>query len=521
MSFGPKTLFKNVNLQLNPGQICGLVGKNGTGKTTLFKIIMGLIHSEQGDCSLPNNCLISYIEQEVENHSQELIEYVLLSNHIYSNNEDYLPEYYQLRPNAEKLLTNLGFKQEELTLSLNQFSGGWQMRANLAKALFSPSDILLLDEPTNHLDIETVMWLEDWLKSYRGLALIISHDREFLDNVTNYTINIANREIKLYSGNYSTYERTRYEHEQQTLKAQEKSLARIAHLQSFVDRFKAKASKAKQAQSRVKMIEKLQFSQSNFHDKSYSIEFFTPEYNSNLILSLLNAEIGYPSKSLIKSAKLQIFNGDRIGILGKNGQGKTTLIKSITNSLPLINGTLEINPKIKIGYFAQQMVEALSDTTTPYSLIFEQNRNLREQEILNYLGRYGFDAKSSRSDISKFSGGEKARLILAAIILTKPNIIFLDEPTNHLDIDMREELVAALNDFSGAVVLVSHDKFFLQSIVDNYYLIADGKFSRFDGDLEDYHQYLNCLTQASQSQPVPKNTMQGKKPKNKIEIQHS
>lgn len=490
LAYGPKVLIEEANLQLYKGQITGLVGQNGTGKTSFFKLVLGQNQPESGDCELPADTLISYIEQEIENVNQELIEYVLMAHNIYAEDHTDLPEYYQLRPNAEKLLMNLGFKLEELTQPLQSFSGGWQMRANLAKALFCPSDLLLLDEPTNHLDIETVLWLETWLKRYQGLALIISHDREFLDNVTNQTVHVANKQLTLYGGNYSTFERTRAEQEMQQQKNAARTQAKIAHLQSFVDRFKAKASKAKQAQSRMKMIDKLQYSPTLNSNRTYSIEFYSPEYSSDHLLSLIDAKIGYPEKILIENVKLQIFAKDRIGLLGKNGKGKTSLIKAIIEQTSLLDGEIEMNPKIKIGYFAQQTIDMLDTNDTPFSLISSTDKRLNQQEVYNFLGRFGFDAETSKKNVEKFSGGEKARLILASIILTKPNILFLDEPTNHLDMTMREQLAISLQDFEGAVILVSHDKFLLQSVVEDFYLIEDNKLQAFKGSLDDYQDYL-------------------------------
>lgn len=490
LAYGPKVLIEEANIQLYKGQITGLVGQNGTGKTSIFKLILGENQPESGDCELPADTLISYIEQEIENVTQELIEYVLMAHNIYAEDHSDLPEYYQLRPNAEKLLMNLGFKLEELNQPLREFSGGWQMRANLAKALFCPSDLLLLDEPTNHLDIETVLWLETWLKRYQGLAIIISHDREFLDNVTNQTVHVANKQLTLYGGNYSTFERTRAEQEMQQQKNAARTQAKIAHLQSFVDRFKAKASKAKQAQSRMKMIDKLQYSPTLNSNRSYSIEFFSPEYSSDNLLSLIDAKIGYPDKTLIENVKLQIFVKDRIGLLGKNGKGKTSLIKAIIEQTSLLAGSVEMNPKIKIGYFAQQTIDMLNTNDTPFSLISSTDKRLNQQEVYNFLGRFGFDAETSKKNVEKFSGGEKARLILASIILTKPNILFLDEPTNHLDMTMREQLAISLQDFEGAVILVSHDKFLLQSVVEDFYLIEDNRLQAFKGSLDDYQDYL-------------------------------
>lgn len=504
LAYGPRKLIENANLQLYKNQTVGLVGQNGTGKTSLFKLILGLNHADEGECNLPAGTLISYIEQEIADVNQSLVEYVLNAHHIYKEQHTDLPQYYQLQPNAEKLLVNLGFRNEDLNRPLSEFSGGWQMRVNLAKALFCPSDLLLLDEPTNHLDIETVVWLESWLKNYQGLAIIISHDREFLDNVTGYTVHIANQKLTLYNGNYSTFERTRAEQIELEQKSAAKTQARIDHLQSFVDRFKAKATKAKQAQSRMKMIEKLRFSAAVNTERNYSINFLAPDYSSDLLLTIIDGKVGYPDKLLIDKVNLQIFTNDRIGLLGRNGKGKTSLIKSIIDGNSLLAGTVEMNSKIRIGYFAQQTIEVLQDSDTPFSIIHNTNKNMREQEIYNYLGRFGFSAEISKTSVARFSGGEKARLILASIILTKPNILFLDEPTNHLDMQMREELAASLQEFDGAVILVSHDKFLLQSVADDFYLIENHQLKRFDGSLDDYEEYLLTKENTVQAANKPK-----------------
>lgn len=504
IGYSGRILLNNTSLQLYSGQKVGLVGNNGVGKTTLLQLILGNIHSDTGDFFLPSNTLISYIEQEILAPDTQLLEYVLLANPHYRENHIDLPEYYQLPAQAEKLLINLGFSVAELQKPLKEFSGGWQMRANLAKALFNPSELLLLDEPTNHLDIETVLWLEDWLSHYNGLAIIISHDREFLDNVTTHTVAIYNQQLNLFSGNYSRYQKTRSEQEELQRKVAQRTQAKIAHLQSFVDRFKAKASKAKQAQSRMKMIEKLQVSNVVNNERDYSIEFFTPEYISNKLLTISEASIGYSDKILINNASLQIFSHDRIGLLGKNGKGKTSFIKAILDGSSLLEGNIETNPKLKIGYFAQHSIDQLDENDTPFNYIQRQNKLMSTQEVYNYLGRFGFGAEISSNSLKNFSGGEKSRLVLAAIILTKPNILFLDEPTNHLDMAMREELALSLQDYEGAVVLVSHDQFLLDAVVDNFYWIENNQLQPFAGDLEDYQKYLlqsDNLTAKTTSKP--------------------
>lgn len=490
LGYGSNILIENANLQLYYGQRVGIIGQNGVGKTSLFKLITGELLPEAGDHSLPNNTIIAHVEQEIINQEQIIVEYVLSIHPLIINDHTDLPEYYQLRPKAEKLLLNLGFKINELELPIKEFSGGWQMRANLAKALFIPSDILLLDEPTNHLDLETVLWLEDWLKKYQGLALIISHDREFLDNVSTHIVLISNKTLTLYTGNYSVYENTRYMQIQQQQQIRSKTEARIAHLQSFVDRFKAKASKAKQAQSRVKMIEKLQVFQAIPKDIEYSIEFLEPEYIVDKLLSISNGIIGYPDKILLEDVKLDIFQDSRIGLLGKNGIGKSTLIKAMINGSTMLSGELNVDKKIKIGYFAQHTVDQLDLTDTPLNWLSRNHKNKKENELRSFLGRYGFSGDKVKEQINNFSGGEKARLTIANIILSRPNILFLDEPTNHLDMQMREEIASSIQDFAGAVIIVSHDKFLLQSVVDEFYLLNNFHLNKFNGDLEAYHKIL-------------------------------
>jgi len=490
LGFGKKTILDKVSLQLYKGQRVGIVGQNGCGKTSFFQLILQEIHQEEGEIDLPNHTIISYVEQEITNPNMPIIDYVTHAHPLYIGDHSDLPEYYQIEPMAKKLLVNLGFLVTDLERPLAEFSGGWQMRANLAKALIVPSDLLLLDEPTNHLDLETVVWLESWLNNYPGLALVISHDREFLDNVTTDTVAIYSHKLNLFGGNYSKYEATRVEQERLAAKTQAKTQAKVADLQKFVDRFKAKASKAKQAQSKMKMIEKMQISNIINTERDYNIEFLEPEYTSDKLLSIENANIGYPDKLLINHANLQLFAGDRVGLLGKNGKGKTSLIKAIIDGDSLLSGHIHTNPKIKIGYFAQHSVDQLNINDTPFNYIQDIVPNMTTQEVSNYLGKFGFSYDDGKKNLEIFSGGEKSRLVLAGIILTRPNILFLDEPTNHLDMMMREELAQGLQEYEGAVILVSHDKFLLQSVAEDLYLIDDHKLQHFAGDLEEYYKYL-------------------------------
>lgn len=497
-----KILFTSAGVvNLYKKQKVGLVGRNGCGKTSMFKSMLGQLEAMKGEIEVNYQVNLGYIEQEIHDQTIALLDYLLLAHPIYANEQVDLPEYWSLQPQAEKLLMNLGFKETDFYRPLSEFSGGWQMRANLAKALFVPSDIILFDEPTNHLDIETIKWFEDWLRSYSGLAVIISHDREFMDSVCTHIVAIYNKTLNFYTGNYSTYEKNRAEKEALEQKMQDKTQLRIAHLQKFVDRFKAKASKATQAQSRMKMIEKLQVTAAVSKDRDYNLEFLPTETGNCRLINLHNAKIGYRSAEaivdpqdqeivIIDKAKIQIFTEDRIGLLGANGQGKTTLIKTLINEETLLHGSLEKNAKIRIGYFAQNSVDQLQHDDCPVHFLKRQHPQLTEQQIYGYLGRFGFDKDASYKNFDKFSGGEKSRIILTDIILGKPNILILDEPTNHLDLQMREEICMSLQDFDGAVIIVSHDKFLLQGVVDKFYIVNNKSLTEFDGSLDDYYEML-------------------------------
>lgn len=490
LAHGNNVLLDDVSVQLFAGQKIGIIGQNGAGKTSFFKMLLGELQPDMGDFSLTSNINIAYVEQEISDESQNIVKYVLESHPIYANEMYDLKEYYQLEPNAKKLLINLGFSQEELELPLSNFSGGWQMRVNLAKALFKPSDLLLLDEPTNHLDIETVMWLCDWLKSYQGLTLIISHDREFLDDVANHILLFSGKKLTLFGGNYSTFEVTYAMQLEQNQSEISKTQAKIDHLQKFVDRFRAKASKAKQAQSRMKMIEKLTVGASLPKDINYSINFFEPEYQVDKILSITHGRVGYTNKLLLDEVRLDIFSDSRIGLLGRNGIGKSTLIKALISGETLLDGERYLDQKVKIGYFSQNTVDQLDLEDTILGFMQRVHKGQKESYLRGFLGGYGFTNDKVFDKIGILSGGEKARLSIASIILTRPNVLFLDEPTNHLDMQMRKELVVSLQDYVGAVVVVSHDKFLLQSITDEYYLLKDHKLNKFNGDLDDYHKLL-------------------------------
>jgi len=522
LAYGSKVLFENVNVNLYKGQKVGLIGQNGAGKTSLFKLLLGKLKEDAGEYNLSNDTLVSYVEQEIEDDTLPLVDYVLSVHPLIINEQNDLPEYYRLQPMAEKLLVNLGFKESELYQPLKHFSGGWQMRANLAKALFMPSDLLLLDEPTNHLDVETVIWFEDWLQSYTGLLIVISHDREFLDNVTTATLAIVGGAVTLYSGNYSTYENTKYLEYERHTKMVEKSSKKIARLQLFVDKFKAKASKAKQAQSKMKMIEKLRVTESLPRDIEFSIEFAEPEYNVNKLIGVENASFGYGQNKLITQVNFDIFQNGRIGLLGRNGIGKSTLIKGLITGDTRLEGIVTTNSKIKIGYFSQNTVDGLDIEDTPLNFFMRNNKHSKDSELRAYLGRYGFASDKINQKIKIFSGGEKARLVIADIIYKRPNILFLDEPTNHLDMHMREELASAIQTFNGAVVIVSHDKFLLQSIVDEFYIIKDHRLVKFAGDLEDYHQLLlkEDTTAAPKKPRVVKTTTVAVAAPNKVKIDH-
>ena len=507
---GGKILFSNVSLIIHRDQRVGLVGANGSGKTSLFKIITGDIEVDQTSLSYPSKLRISYLEQEVAATDEIAIDYVLsgdqklidIQNKILEaeKNEQFesLGELYALynsldgyssQSKAEKLILGLGFKKSDFKKSLNEFSGGWRARLNLAKTLMQPSDLMLLDEPTNHLDLDAILWLSNWIKSFSGALLLISHDREFLDDCVSSIAYLHRKSIELYPGNYSKFEIIKAERLAGIQRNYEKQQKEVAHMQNFIRRFKAKATKARQAQSRVKALERMELIAPAHIDSPFSFVIPETEKISNPLVALDEADLGYDTVILDK-INLSICPADRIGLLGPNGAGKSTLIKSLVGDLAIINGERNEGANLKVGYFSQHQVDDLDLSMTAFNHIQRLDQTKSEKQIRTYLGGFDFKGDKVNDSIHLFSGGEKARLSFAIIAYQKPNVLLMDEPTNHLDMEMRHALTVALQTFKGAILLVSHDRHLLSSTVDTFYMVDKGQVDVFDGDLDDYKNYI-------------------------------
>jgi len=527
---GPQRLLEGAELTLHPGQKVGLVGANGAGKSSLFALLRGEFTPDGGDCQLPPDWRIAHMRQEVDTLDRLAVDYVLDGDtelrrvqgalieaetahdggalarlHTELDNADG----YTADARARKLLAGLGFANEQMDLPVSSFSGGWRMRLNLAQALMCPSDLLLLDEPTNHLDLDAILWLEAWLKSYPGTLMLISHDRDFLDEVVGHVVHVEQRKLTLYRGGYSAFERARAERLAQQQQAFEKQQAQREHMEDFIRRFKAKASKARQAQSRIKALEKLEELAPAHIDSPFDFAFREADRVSSPLLDLAEGRLGYGDKQVLDKVKLQLVPGARIGLLGPNGAGKSTLIKTLANELQPLAGRLQRGENLVIGYFAQHQLDALDAKASPLLHLQRIAPGEREQVLRDFLG--GFDFRGNRCDepVLNFSGGEKARLALALIAWGKPNLLLLDEPTNHLDLEMRLALTLALQDFEGAVLVVSHDRHLLKSTTDEFLLVAEGRVAVFDGDLEDYARWL--ADYRTRQQPVTTNEQAGDK----------
>jgi len=509
---GVKLLFEGVNFQIHPGQKVGLTGANGTGKSSLFSLILNQLHADTGDCSYPDYWVIAHVAQEIPDGKRSAIDFVLdgdvelrkIQKDIEtaeSNNEGVLLANlhtqldningYSANARAGQLLSGLGFEQCDATRSIDEFSGGWRMRLNLGKALMCRSDLLLLDEPTNHLDLETIIWLESWLLAYRGTLLLISHDRDFLNNICTHIAHLEQKNILLYTGNYSAFERIRAERLAAQQSQYDKQQRNIAHIQSYVTRFRAKATKARQAQSRLKALERMQTIGPAHVDSPFHFSLFAPEKIPNSLMHMEKVSAGYDGSNIIEDVNFRLLPGDRIGLLGPNGAGKSTLIKVLASELKTHGGEYHIAKETKIGYFAQHQLDQLHDDHSPIEHLQQIDKTARESEIRNYLGRFGFSNDMALSDIKNFSGGEKSRLVLAMLIYKKPNLLLLDEPTNHLDLEMRQALAEALQEFSGAMVIVSHDRYLLSVTCDKLLLVNQKKVSEFPLSLEEYPRWLS------------------------------
>lgn len=507
---GGKVLLEQADLTIFKQQKIGVIGQNGCGKSSLFKLLLGQLPLDNGDLKIPKNMRIAHMAQEVASTERNALDYVLdghqqlrqleenLNTALAEDNHEQQAlcyseleaiHAYQLPSHAEQLLHGLGFQQSQLQNPVKSFSGGWRIRLNLAQALMSDADLLLLDEPTNHLDLDATIWLENYLKRYSGSMLLISHDRDFLDQVVSHIAHFERQKIISYTGNYSQFERQKSERLAQQQQAHEQQQAQIAHIESFIRRFKAKASKAKQAQSRIKELERMQRIAPAHIDSPFSFSFPAAEKFSSPLLSLKEAKLGY-THPLLEKVNMSLLPGSRIALLGPNGAGKSTLIKSIVAERPLLSGERICGEHLQIGYFAQHQLEALDANASPFLHIQRLSPTASEQSIRNYLGSFDFRGDRAFEAISNFSGGEKARVALALITWQKPNVLLMDEPTNHLDLEMRQALTLALQEYQGALLLVSHDRHLLKNTVDEFYLVADGHVNEFDGDLAAYEKWL-------------------------------
>lgn len=524
---GERLLLSDVDLALHAGYRVGVVGRNGAGKSSLFAALMGEVEPDRGDIDLPGKARIASVSQETPHLPDPAIDFVLSgdaavhaaiqaeANAFAAEDWEAVAEAHQRleevngydgTARAGRLLHGLGFPAETHEKPVADFSGGWRVRLNVARALMTPSDLLLLDEPTNHLDLDAVVWLEEWLKRYDGTLLVISHDREFLDNVTTHILHLHDGKAKLYAGNYTAFERQRAEHLRQQQIAFDKEQAERAHLQSFIDRFKAKASKARQAQSRMKRLEKLAGTEAVRVERGVSIQLPAPLRLPNSLLSLRDIDCGYgPGATILRNVGFGLEAGDRIGLLGVNGAGKSTLVKTLVGELAPMSGERIAHPDLRIGYFAQHTVESLVAGTSPIDHLKELSPNTATQDFRNFLGGWQFPGDRAFEVIDNLSGGEKARLALALLAWNKPNLLLLDEPTNHLDLEMREALAEALSDFDGAIVMVSHDRHLIGLVSDQYWRVHDGIVEPFDGDLDDYAAWLRTRPGADNPKtPVPK-----------------
>ena len=529
---GAKVLLDTATITLNPGEKVGLVGRNGAGKSSLFALLNGTLHEDAGEYYLPTQWRMGQVAQDMPETEQSATDFVvdgdttLLAAQQEVNAAETTDDYDRMAhaymalqdagahdapARAQALILGLGFKTTELANPVNSFSGGWRMRLQLARALMCPSDLLLLDEPTNHLDLDALVWLEAWLKRYEGTMIVISHDREFLDAVTDVTLHIDAAKLVRYGGNYSKFEDMRAEQMTLQQNAFAKQQDKIAHLQKFIARFKAKASKAKQAQSRVKALDRMEKIAPLLSEADFTFEFKEPANLPNPMLSMSGVSFGYPAPSdapegtpptvIVNKVSRSVLAGQRIGILGANGQGKSTLVKTVARSLQAIDGEITEGKGLNIGYFAQQELDVLRPSDTPLEHMIRLVKDMttagkiagqatREQDLRSFLGTFNFGGDMVKQAVGSMSGGEKARLVLCMIVWQRPNLLLLDEPTNHLDLATREALSMALNEFEGTVMLVSHDRALLRAVCDEFWMVSRGGVSPFDGDLDDYQRYL-------------------------------
>jgi ATP-binding cassette, subfamily F, member 3 len=504
-------LFEGASLNVHPGQKVGLIGPNGSGKSSLFALIRGELNADAGDVDLPSRWVIAHVAQETPAIERAALDFVMdgdeelraiegaieraeearESGEHLANLHARFDEIggYQARARAQRLLAGLGFAEEAQADAVARFSGGWRMRLNLARALMCRSDLLLLDEPTNHLDLDAVLWLEDWLKAFAGAVMLITHDREFLDAVAGVIVHVENLRLNAYPGNYSAFEAQRAARLAQTEAAFQKQQKAVAHLEAFISRFRAKATKARQAQSRIRALEKLERIAAAHVDKPFSFEFRPPPEKPRQLFRVEDGVFGYGERPVLSAVEWSVLPGDAIGLLGPNGAGKSTLLKTLVGNLPLMGGHLHCAQGLRIGYFAQHQVDQLRLEESALWHLGRLAPDEREQQLRDFLGGFDIRGDQAMQKVASFSGGEKARLALALIVWQRPNLLLLDEPTNHLDIEMREALAEALTDFEGALVLVAHDRHLLAAATDEWMLVADGAVVPFEGDLDDYKEW--------------------------------
>jgi ATP-binding cassette subfamily F protein 3 len=526
---GTKVVLQGASLTLHPGEKVGLIGRNGAGKSSLFALLTGKLHADTGDVEIPPRWQIGEVAQAMPETGDGATDFVLQGDLPLQRAQAALAEAevrgdghamaeahlaldeagaFDARARAQALLLGLGFRSEQLDAPVNSFSGGWRMRLQLARALMCPADLLLLDEPTNHLDLDALVWLEAWLKRFEGTMIVISHDREFLDAVTRITVHLDEQTLTRYTGNYTAFEEMRAERIAQAQAAYGKQQERIAHLQRFIDRFKAKATKAKQAQSRVKALARMEKLAPVLTSADFEFEFREPQSLPNPMLAFDGLSCGYGDKAIVSGIERSVLAGQRIGILGANGQGKSTLVKTIAHALPPLAGRITEGKGLVIGYFAQQELDLLQLDDGPLMHMVRLARDVgpaaREQELRDFLGQFRFTGEMVHQAVGSLSGGEKARLVLAMLVWQRPNLLLLDEPTNHLDLTTREALSIALNEFEGTVMLVSHDRALLREVCDEFWLVSGGLVQPFDGDLDDYQRWLLEVSRAvARGQPAP------------------
>ncbi len=510
LRLGSQLLLDEVGLTIYAGQKIGIIGRNGTGKTSLFKLLMGELSPDTGELDFPKDLRKAQMRQETKSSSRSAVDYVIDGDSKFravvkqiaqaeQANDDHklaqlhaeldLLDGWTIQNRAEQLLSGLGFPPEDFSRIVKEFSGGWRIRLNLAQALMTPSDLLLLDEPTNHLDLEATLWLQQWLLRYQGTLLLVSHDRSFLDVVVSHIVSFENKKLNLYRGNYSDYEKQKAERMAQQQAEYEKQQIRKKEIESFVRRFRAKASKARQAQSRIKELSRMVDIAPAHIDSPFQFKFLKPAKLPPSLLASDKISIGYESP-IIQNFSINIRSDSRIGLLGSNGQGKSTLLKVLAGKLPLLGGEINSSDHLKIGYCAQHQIDELDISSTPMKLIQKLTSNVREQEVRNFLGGFDFRGGRVTETIEHFSGGEKSRLALSLVVWQKPNLLLMDEPTNHLDLEMCHSLTVGLQAFSGALILVSHDRHLLSNTVDKFLLVKDGKLDFFEGDLNDYEKLL-------------------------------